>query len=513
MLQHTYFKELLDLYPSLGAFLGHRDHDDVIENPLSPSFLRKEREFIRSYLRDVRGLNRKTLRDEAFEWFLKHCQENNFAIYLPLTPFDNYITNLIFMSREFYPKNTDNLVKRYHCMIDIMDACIIRMQQGIQKGIVLPRKMCLLLLKDLKQFYKNKVYVIHGTHIKGYQEGLLRVIRFIQNDYLKHCVDTMGLCHLPKGKEVYKQLIVQHSTLTISPQEVFRYGLTEVDRLLKEFNKLQIRMGHGGMLSEFHKYMMASPLHYLKSKDEVLRTYRRLRQRVHSEVVKEYFHHDIIKKYDILSIPKDIESSSVAAYYYPGNFTSGSKGRFYVNTRDLKGNPTYSMYVLSIHEGSPGHHFQFQRMIEAGLKEHDVFAFDANGFVEGWALYVESLGKYSDTEYYGKLCFEMLRAVRLVVDVGIHYYGWSWNKAWSYMTCNIPMSEAELRSELIRYVCNPGQAVAYKLGEKVFKELRDLYLSCGVGDVCDYHEEVLKHGIMPMDVLKRHFTNLCSSKL
>ena len=140
-------------------------------------------------------------------------------------------------------------------------------------------------------------------------------------------------------------------------------------------------------------------------------------------------------------------------------------------------------------------------MKEKGIPQDKIYFFHSNGFVEGWALYVESLGDYTKEELFGKFVFEMLRAVRLVVDVGIHYYGWSFEKALTYMKKHLYMTESEIKTELIRYICNPGQAVSYKMGERVFFELRDLYKD---HNIKDFHQDVLSQGILPLDLLKKN---------
>lgn len=220
--------------------------------------------------------------------------------------------------------------------------------------------------------------------------------------------------------------------------------------------------------------------------------------------MKDNFHTPLKTNYEIKAVPKDMEGSAAGAFYYAGNYQKG-RGVFYVNTRDLRENPLYSAYVLSLHEGQPGHHYQFQYMIEKNIPESIVFAFSAEGFVEGWALYVENLGKYTPIERFGKLSYEMLRAVRLVVDVGVHYYGWTWAKALKYMIANVPVQKSELESELMRYISIPGQACSYKMGERLFKQLAEAFVKKGVGDIKEYHEAVLEHGVIPLEVLKEHF--------
>jgi uncharacterized protein (DUF885 family) len=141
----------------------------------------------------------------------------------------------------------------------------------------------------------------------------------------------------------------------------------------------------------------------------------------------------------------------------------------------------------------------FEYMIENKIPPCNIFCFSNNGFIEGYGLYSESLGDYTELEYFGKLNYEILRAVRLVVDVGIHHYGWNWDKAFNYMKKHIPINHDTLKSELIRYISIPGQSLAYKIGERVFLQLQKGFLKNG-GDIKDFHEKILENGVLPLEI-------------
>lgn len=175
------------------------------------------------------------------------------------------------------------------------------------------------------------------------------------------------------------------------------------------------------------------------------------------------------------------------------------------------------MMALSLHEGKPGHHFQFQYMIETKVPIYRQYAVNNIAFVEGWALYAESLGNYKNSpyEYFGKLTYELFRAVRLVVDTGIHYYNWTMEDAVAYMTRHLALSRSEIETEVFRYICIPAQAVCYKIGERRLHALKQKYLKAfghSTQSVKDFHKYVLEDGIIPLSILERKINNLIEKR-
>ncbi len=177
------------------------------------------------------------------------------------------------------------------------------------------------------------------------------------------------------------------------------------------------------------------------------------------------------------------------------------------------------MYALSLHEAEPGHHYQFQYMIDAKVPIHKIFAVSGNAFVEGWALYAESLGEYDLKDklglykYVGRLTYEMFRAVRLVVDTGMHYYGWSFAKCLRFMSKHLAMSRSEIITELERYACIPGQALAYKIGELTFQRLKKEYLQAfqhNKNAIKEFHKIVLEDGVLPLKILEDKLRRIIS---
>jgi uncharacterized protein (DUF885 family) len=529
----SFFSDLLNINPSFGSFLGYRNYDYTIENWASQEYRERWKKLTAKYKKLLKNVkdDQAELHIQSFKWFIDVDSkfEKSDLWMMPLMSFENQVISMVFASRVFYPLKTEtdhrNLIHRYECMTKILPDLIVCLKEGIKHKMVIPKLICKHIIEDLLAFQKEKSYIIKiKTHDAGltqrytkcislYEEQLSHLIHFLQTDYINKCRADLGLCGLPNGKQLYKDIVQAETTSDMIPEDIFRYGLAEVKRIKNEFMKLRELLGYKHLnYQQFCDAVKNNPSNYASSIPTLLRHYENVRKRIQQTVVNKYFHKDIVKPYLVQPVPKDIESSSVAAFYFPGNYDKKSNGVFMINTRNLRESPLFSTFVLSLHEGSPGHHFQFQRMIEDKIPIERVFSFNCNGFVEGYALYVESLGKYSNLEYFGKLTYEMLRALRLVVDVGIHYYGWSWKKAHTYMIQNLPMEDSEITSELLRYVCIPGQALCYKVGEKVILELRQQYLKHGLGSIKDFHEEILKHGVLPLEILKRHIHNLIANK-
>lgn len=526
-----FFEEYLQIFPSAGSYLGYRKFDRSLENFMSRKTSDAWKKIVNKYIRLTRSFKDQDINIEAFKWYLNKEKKDfeNITWMMPLSSYENEVVALVFFNKQFYPLKTRtdlvNLTNRYKSMTHLTYSAINSMKDGINRGVVLPQMIATLLLSDLRGFYKTGKYRIpflfhvdeitrakYENSVRLYGNSIKYLIKYIEKVYLPQCRETMGLCYLPSGKATYRNIVKRETTLDISPNEVFAYGLKEVERLLNEFHRLKVKLGYDEKTSfhTFCKNIMNNPNHYAKDVETLLQGFEDAKKKIRKTIMKRYFSKNVKTSYIISSVPSHMSDSSAGAFYYSGNYNEG-RGHVFINTRDLKENPLYSTYVLSVHEGEPGHHYQFQRMIEEGVKPEYVFGFNANGFVEGWALYVESLGEYSDIEYFGKLCYEMLRAVRLVVDVGVHYYGWSWDHAFKYMKNHLPMKASEIKKELIRYICIPGQALSYKIGEKVFKELRDECLSSG-GDLKTFHDIVLKNGVLPLTVLKSHVHKLYDVK-
>ena len=518
-----YFNDLLELNPSLASFLGRREYDNDYENPLSSEYKKKMKKIISKY----KNVPVKTLDDEILRYIIdeknRKKKVKNLALLPPLYSFRNNIITFTSSNKQFYPLETsedfENLVKRHKKFMKFIDSCIKQMKEGMKRRVVLSKFICKRMIERLDKFYNDKSYVIeevpeeYAGIFKQYGRKLKELIAFIKTKYLKKCINGHGLYYLPNGKNMYKFFVSQKTTTDKTPREIHQIGLKEVARLKGELELLKTKMGFSSLtLLQFYDKMRSDQNNYYTTSAGVLQGYENTKAKIEQLIMPKYFRTQV-KPYEIKAVPKEQEEGSPAAYYYPGN-SSGRAGVFYVNTKNIKENPKFNMVALTLHEGNPGHNYQFQYALDKGIPEYKVNAIDGTAYSEGWGLYSESLGDmlYDQTtaegrfNYYGRLNYEMFRALRLVVDTGIHYYGWSHKKALDYMLKYSSLEKSELDKEVERYICLPGQALAYKIGQMFISDLKTEYMKKAGADIKDFHDKVLENGVLPLKLLGEQFT-------
>jgi uncharacterized protein (DUF885 family) len=497
----SYFAEKIRMSPSLGSYLGDRRRDSHYEDALSPTMLQASKELLERYEKAIEAKQNLTIEDVTLAWEVKMgLEDQTFPLeQLSTNSYRNTVLELSFQESQMYPHPSES---RYRDYATILRTVIYNMQQGILSRTVLPRRICERLLSSIQEVVDARLC------IKGTEEAVNDLLHFLKRDYLPACRHTIGICELPRGKQMYRHLIRQQTSTNMTPDAIHAYGIKEVERLEHAFRRVQKAMGHKReSLTHFYKWVMNNPDHYCKSTADVMKCYRAMQKRIRETIWKENFDYTLQTDYHIKKVSKDMELTSAGAFYIPSSYRPGEfEGTFYVNTRDLKENPIYNMYSLSIHEGF--HHYQYQYMIEKKVPPYMIYGVTNNGYSEGIALYAEELGDYSDPlEEFGQLVNAMLRAARLVIDTGIHWYGWSWEKAITYMTQHVPLSSTEIQTEVERYICNPAQALCYSIGRKVCMENREKYLKAFPGDVKGYHRLLLEDGVLPLHLITTKVNN------
>ena len=354
----------------------------------------------------------------------------------------------------------------------------------------------------LKAAYAEKIRT-------GIIPALTAMRDFLKTEYLPKARDSVGLSAMPGGKALYQYLIAAQTTTNMTPAQVHALGLSEVARILGEMEKVKTGVGFKGSLQDFFKAVRDDPKQHPASVQAFGDGFRAIGKRVDMGIPKLF---STIPKspLEIRPVPAFLEKNQAGAYYQQGTPDGSRPGVFYYNTYDLPSRSLATMETLYMHEGIPGHHFQ----ISIAQENTALPAFQRFGgntaYVEGWALYAESLGAelgmYGDPyQLYGHLDDEMLRALRLVVDSGIHDLGWSRDKAIDYMMANSAMGRTDATSEVERYIAIPGQALAYKIGQLTIRKLRTR-AEAALGpkfDVRAFHAQVLDDGSLPMEVLER----------
>jgi uncharacterized protein (DUF885 family) len=328
------------------------------------------------------------------------------------------------------------------------------------------------------------------------------IIVYMKNIYLPKCRKSLGHSSMKNGKQMYRFIVRNQTTdSSMTIKKIHNLGWSEIKRIKAEMVDIMKKMRFSGTFKEFTKYVQNLRENKYSNKKEILADYKRIRTYLWNQLIPQNFEITIKKPYSIKEIPASIAESSAGAYYIGGSIDGKRNGVFYLNTRDTKHMLKSDALVLSKHEGLPGHHFQITYMNEKKSIPNFIKAEAYNGYVEGWALYAENLGEYTDLEYFGKLNSEMLRAVRLVVDTGLHYYNWSYQRSFDLFKKYTTFPKSEIDAEIYRYVADPGQALSYKLGELTILDLRKKYLSKH-NNIKKFHTLVLENGSLPLDILR-----------
>lgn len=335
---------------------------------------------------------------------------------------------------------------------------------------------------------------------------------FIEETYLPNSRAQPGIGSLPGGKEVYAMLARHFTTTNMTPEEIHNVGLAEVARIRGEMIEVIEEVGFDGDINAFNDFLRSDPQFYYETAEELLEGYQAVSKRLDPQLVK-LFGKLPRMPYGVRPIAPELAPDTTTAFYMRPALDGSRPGWYYVNLYKPEVRPKYEMEVLSVHESVPGHHLQIALAQEIeGLPEFRRNS-SVTAFIEGWGLYSERLGYdmglYEDPySRYGQLIYDMWRAVRLVVDTGIHYFGWSRQEAIDYFKDNAAKTEADIINEIDRYIGWPGQALAYKIGQLKMLELRAL-AEQELGerfDIRAFHDELLGVGAIPLDALEVRMT-------
>ena len=351
------------------------------------------------------------------------------------------------------------------------------------------------LINDAKELIINKI-----------NPAYIKLNNFLKNDYLVNSRDTIGIKDIPEGKKYYEQLAKHYTTTDLTPDEIHEIGLREIQRIRAEMEEIIDSVNWDGDFESFLNYLRTSPRFYYDNPDDLFDAYLIMSKTI-DPLLPKLFNIFPRAPYGVIPIPAESAPFTTTAYY--NSPSPGRPGYFYANLYKPDSRPKYEIPVLTVHEAVPGHHFQISLAQE--LENVPTFRKyqGITAFVEGWGLYSEELGEYInlyDDPYdkFGQLTYDMWRAIRLVVDTGMHYKDWTRDDAINLFIENSAKSILDIENEVDRYIAWPGQALAYKIGQlkilelrsKAEKELGEKY------DIKDFHDEVLKRGSLPLDLLE-----------
>jgi uncharacterized protein (DUF885 family) len=409
------------------------------------------------------------------------------------------------------------------------------MREGMARGKVNPRRVVELNLalidRQLETPVEESLFVlpVAGTE---WRDSIVQLTRdsvypaytslrqFLTEEYLPVLPQGIGISGITDGKEFYRQRVrFFTSDSTATPEEVFATGQREVARIRSEMDSIIGTTGFDGSFSDFVLHLRTAAQFYAETPEQLLERAAWITKRMEGKIPR-YFNKLPRMPLTVSPVPTALAPNYTGGRYSSGSYEDRRAGAFWVNTYDLPSRPLYTLPALALHEGVPGHHTQM--MLAAELEEMSDFrrGLYLSAFGEGWGLYAEYLGEeagmYTDAyEQFGRLTYEMWRACRLVVDPGMHYFGWSRDEAVAFMSENTALSLREVNSEIDRYIGWPGQAVSYKMGELRIRQLRsEAEAALGARfDLADFHDIVLGNGSVTMSLLAAEVRRYVADRL
>ena len=438
----------------------------------------------------------------------------------------------------------DNWLKRVDDYLSFLDTSISMMKEGMSKNIVLPTVLTQKMIPQLDEFIlnpvnehlfyrpvlsmpesineedRNRISADYSTMIiNKLKPKYTEFKQFLVNEYLPVCRETSGIGALPNGQETYNYLIKLHTTTNMTADEIHELGKSEVARILVEMEAAKNKIGFEGDIKAFFEFVRNSPEQMpFNDPQQVIDNFNSIKERINMTLNQVF---ELKPKADfVVRRTEAFREASASAEYVPGTKDASRAGIFYVPIPDVKKYNKFTAEALFLHEAIPGHHYQLS--LQQENTELPVFLHpESMGvFVEGWALYAESLGTelglYKDPiQYFGMLSMEMHRAIRLVVDTGIHSKGWTREQAIQYSLDNEADSEESVIAEIERYMATPGQALSYKIGQLKIRELRTK-AETKLGDtfsITEFHNQVLNSGSLPLVLLEEKIDNWIKTQL
>jgi uncharacterized protein (DUF885 family) len=429
----NYSKDLLKLNPTLKFMYGFKDKDTLskIENSLDDNYLKRLKKISDKY----RGSTDKELlyQIESIDFYL-----NNKLYLLLFSSVDNFIISFNYSTNHIYPENEIYKLSRQRDFDIYIHSVIEKAKEGIKFNITFPKIIIKKFLNQIKHLEKyNKLY------------------KFIKHDYLPFCRNEIGLCYLKNGKEIYKGIIKEYlGNLDITPEEIYQLGMN------MSKNKITIN-------------------DIYKSRDELFQDAIKYSSYIYDNIIDKYFHYKMDKPFVIKPVPDELEKMSPLGYY---NDTEKS---VFINLSYYNEVNKSELYSLLLHECFHYYHFSF--MIFYNVPKYKYYIYSNDALAEGFAHYMETYNENYDENNINTL----LRKLRLIVDVGINYYGWTYKQAYDYLNKYLPNRKTDNINEIDRYICMPGQALSYLIGKLNILKLRDNYK----GDIKDFHHELLINGM------------------
>ncbi len=553
----AYFDRVLELNPLYATFIGDNRYNDRLANTLGAEYRQQEEALNLEYLDRVAAIDASQLTGqdrltyETFRYDLElELEGTRYPAHLqPINQFYSITSTFVQLGSgsSVHPFKTvddyEDFLSRIDDFVVVVDQAIANMKEGMERGVVQPRILMEKTVPQLESQITDDVadstFFLPISNMpedfseedrerlsQAYRAAIAdqivpayeRLRNFISDDYLAAARDTVGLKALPGGAGWYQYMVKLRTTTSMTPEQVHQVGLDEVERIHEEMRAVMQQVGFDGTLEEFFEFLNTDDQFYYDKPEQLIQGYRDMSDHIESLAPKLF---NVFPKadFEVRAVEPFREQSASGGSYRRGSPDGSRPGVFFANTYDIKARPKWAMESLFLHEAIPGHHFQLS--IQQELPDLPRFRRFGGytAYIEGWGLYAESLGKelgvYTDPyQYFGALNAELWRAIRLVVDTGLHDQGWSRQDVLDYMYENSAVKEARAVSEAERYMAIPGQALAYKIGQLKIRELRDrAEHSLGDGfDVKAFHTEVLVDGPLPLELLERKIDRWIDSR-
>ena len=532
-------------HPEFATYLGLPQGQDRWTDNSFEAEARREQDEIRSFeilesidreqLEGNDRLNYDLMYDQIQRSIEGHRFHGELMAITQLNGVQQNVPQMFALMRATNVQDYENILARMAAVPTVIDQAMARLEKGLEKGVTppkvtlrdVPQQIQNLLVDDpmqsavLRQFAQFPSSIpeadqerLRSEAVKIFTEKVKpayqKLYDFMSETYVPGARETIAMSALPDGPEWYRYNVAQMTTTDLTPREIHDIGQSEVKRIRGEMDTVIADSGFEGSFEEFTEFLRTDPQFYFETAEELLAAYRDIAKRADNEMIK-LFGTLPRTPYGVVPVPAYAEKSQTTAYYQPGSLEGGRPGQFFANTYALDTRPKWEMEALTLHEAVPGHHHQIA--IAQELEEQPWFRRFGGytAFVEGWGLYSESLGEdmgfYQDPySKFGQLTYEMWRAIRLVVDTGMHAFDWSRQDAIDFFTQNTGKTEHDIVVEVDRYIVWPGQALAYKIGELKIKELRK-YAETELAedfDVRAFHDAVLTNGALPLTVLEQN---------
>jgi uncharacterized protein (DUF885 family) len=540
-----YFEWVMFEYPPFATMIGYPEgHDRWTDNSLE-AIARRERATIRA-LAVLETIDRSELVGEDrlnFDLLQADLQESvegesfpgEFLAISQMSGVQQNVARMLAMMPATNVAQYEDILSRLRGASTLVDQTIARLEKGLEMGVTPPRvtlrevpqqvqnllvedPMTSPMLRAFTQFPEDipsaEQERLRGEAVRIVQESVLpayeKLHSYLVDTYIPGARESIGMSELPDGEAWYTHQVKEMTTTDLTPSEIHEIGLSEVARIRKEMDRVIEESGFEGDFAAFTDFLRTDPQFYFDDGEELLRAYRDIAKRADAGLPALFGRLPQLP-YGVTPVPAYAEKSQTTAYYEPGSMDAGRPGQFFANTYDLASRPKWEMEALTLHEAVPGHHLQIALSHE--LEELPWFRRFGGytAYIEGWGLYSESLGEgmgfYQDPySKFGQLTYEMWRAIRLVVDTGMHSLGWSREQAIEFFRENTGKAEHDIVVEVDRYIVWPGQALAYKLGELKIKELKAM-AKTELGedfDIRAFHDQLLGDGALPLSVLETH---------